>query len=166
MKNGRFERIPAFVEIENRIMRLIHKAVCCVTQNDAILCFEHPTAGFQIPKGTVEEGETPVQACLRELNEETGLLFDAEPISLGTLERIVGAGAREDGPLERHLWHLFELPFTGLPQSWMHIARGSVEEKGLAFRFFWHALSVEPIGFHEIFARTIEMVRYHRQPTG
>jgi len=147
-------------------MRLVHKAACCVTQDDAILCFEHPAAGFQIPKGTVEAGETPAEACLRELYEETGLVYDAEPIFLGRFERIVGGGPREEGLTERHLWHLFEMPFTGLPQSWVHIASGSAEEEGLKFRFFWHPLSAATPDFHEIFARTIERVRYHRQPTG
>ena len=38
-----------------------------------LLLFEHPHAGIQIPAGTVEEGETPQEAILRELREETGL---------------------------------------------------------------------------------------------
>jgi 8-oxo-dGTP pyrophosphatase MutT (NUDIX family) len=35
--------------------------------------FEHPYAGIQIPAGTVEEGETPAEAAIREAQEETGL---------------------------------------------------------------------------------------------
>lgn len=139
-------------------MRLVHKAVCCVTQDDALLCFEHPSAGFQIPKGTVEANETPSDACLRELSEETGLVFSEQPLFLGTLEREVGAGPREEGALERHLWHVFEMPFTGLSPTWVHIASGSAEENGLAFRFFWHPLSAAPVGFHDMYARTIELV--------
>lgn len=38
-----------------------------------LLLFEHPYAGIQIPAGTVESGETPEHAVLRELAEETGL---------------------------------------------------------------------------------------------
>lgn len=38
-----------------------------------LLLFEHPHAGVQIPAGTVEDGETPVEAVVREAAEETGL---------------------------------------------------------------------------------------------
>lgn len=38
-----------------------------------LLLFKHPTAGIQIPAGTVEEGETPEKAVKREVYEETGL---------------------------------------------------------------------------------------------
>src|SRR5581483_243557 len=38
-----------------------------------LLVFAHPTAGVQVPSGTVEEGETFEDAALREVYEETGL---------------------------------------------------------------------------------------------
>ena len=38
-----------------------------------LLLFEHPYAGNQIPAGTVDPGETPEQAAIRESHEETGL---------------------------------------------------------------------------------------------
>ncbi|MBU1880260.1 MAG: NUDIX domain-containing protein, partial [Chloroflexi bacterium] len=38
-----------------------------------LLLFQHPYAGVQVPAGTVEDGETPAQAALREAAEETGL---------------------------------------------------------------------------------------------
>jgi len=38
-----------------------------------LLLFEHPYAGIQLPAGTVEAGETPEHAVLREAFEETGL---------------------------------------------------------------------------------------------
>ncbi len=38
-----------------------------------LLVFAHPTAGIQVPAGTVEEGETFEDAVLREAHEETGL---------------------------------------------------------------------------------------------
>jgi ADP-ribose pyrophosphatase YjhB (NUDIX family) len=38
-----------------------------------LLFFEHTFAGIQIPTVTVNLGETPEQAALREVEEETGL---------------------------------------------------------------------------------------------
>ncbi len=38
-----------------------------------LLLFQHPHAGIQFPAGTLEPGETPEQAVLREAWEETGV---------------------------------------------------------------------------------------------
>jgi 8-oxo-dGTP pyrophosphatase MutT (NUDIX family) len=38
-----------------------------------LLLIRHPSAGIQLPAGTVELGETPRAAALREAHEETGL---------------------------------------------------------------------------------------------
>ena len=38
-----------------------------------ILLFRHPLAGVQLVKGTIESGETPAEAALRELSEEAGI---------------------------------------------------------------------------------------------
>lgn len=57
--------------------RIIEKVTAFVTrrteQGTDLLLFEHPYAGIHIPAGTVEAGETPRQAVLREAAEETGL---------------------------------------------------------------------------------------------
>lgn len=143
-------------------MLTVHKAACCVIQNQSLLCFEHPLAGKQIPKGTVDCGESAEQACLRELTEETGLVFEGTPTPLGVLERKVGAGPNEDGALELHVWHIFKMPFFDLPDTWIHVAVGSPAEQGLAFRFFWQPLNAAPLGFDEIYVRTIELVRRNR----
>ena len=56
---------------------MIEKVTAFITRQskngDDLLLFEHPHAGIQIPAGTVEDGETPEQAVLREAIEETGL---------------------------------------------------------------------------------------------
>jgi 8-oxo-dGTP pyrophosphatase MutT (NUDIX family) len=58
-------------------MRYLEKVTAFVTRSGPggteLLLFEHPHAGIQIPAGTVEEGEDPRQAVLREVCEETGL---------------------------------------------------------------------------------------------
>lgn len=40
----------------------------------ALLVFQHPTAGIQLPAGTVEEGEDVEAGLWREVREETGLM--------------------------------------------------------------------------------------------
>ena len=50
---------------------------------DELLLFEHPYSGNQIPAGTVEEGEAPAAAVVREAGEETGLTGFEAPEYLG-----------------------------------------------------------------------------------
>jgi len=49
-----------------------------------ILAFQHPSAGLQLPAGTVEPGEAPDAAALREAGEETGLTRLRLVANLGT----------------------------------------------------------------------------------
>ncbi|MDE0317043.1 MAG: NUDIX domain-containing protein [Candidatus Poribacteria bacterium] len=55
----------------------IEKVTAFITQErngvNMLLVFKHPTAGIQIPAGTVEEGEDIETAVIRETYEETGL---------------------------------------------------------------------------------------------
>jgi 8-oxo-dGTP pyrophosphatase MutT (NUDIX family) len=57
--------------------RIIEKVTAFVTRGLGVgrelLLFEHPYAGIQIPAGMVDPGETPEDAALREVREETGL---------------------------------------------------------------------------------------------
>jgi 8-oxo-dGTP pyrophosphatase MutT (NUDIX family) len=137
-------------------MKLINKACACVIRQDKLLVFEHPSAGFQIPKGTVEDGEKPEHAVVRELHEESGLQYQGPVTPLGSMDRIVGAGPREDSEPELHRWHFFLMqPTDALADSWTHQVTGDGEELGMQFRYFWHPLNAEPIGFHEVFVRAL-----------
>jgi 8-oxo-dGTP pyrophosphatase MutT (NUDIX family) len=53
-----------------------------------ILAFCHPLAGHQFVKGTVEAGETPAAAALRELYEEAGITAQAITTMLGSSNAI------------------------------------------------------------------------------
>ncbi len=74
-----------------------------------LLVFQHagmPEASLQVPGGTVEQGETPIEAVAREVLEESGLPLDGWQ-SVVTLE----TGGRR--------WHCFATaPADPLPDSW------------------------------------------------
>lgn len=71
-----FSKVTAFVTRTNRDVR-------------ELLTFVHPLAGRQVPAGSVEVGEDPRTAAIREVWEETGVrgFLEIVPISVS---RIVG----------------------------------------------------------------------------
>lgn len=79
-------------------MKTINKVTAFVTRQTAqgldLLLFKHPYAGIQIPAGTVEPGETPEDAVIREVNEETGLTAVRLAAHLGTQEEEITADQR------------------------------------------------------------------------
>jgi 8-oxo-dGTP pyrophosphatase MutT (NUDIX family) len=58
----------------------------CVNGRTELLPFEHPSAGIQFPARTVEPGEAPEAAAIRETQEETSLRNVAIDHSLGMHE--------------------------------------------------------------------------------
>jgi 8-oxo-dGTP diphosphatase len=118
---------------------MVHKVVAYITQGDKLLVFSHPyhpEAGIQVPAGTVEEGEPPREAVLREAQEETGL-DDLEMRSyLGVREYDLSAYGRAE--IQRR--HFFHLAFGGeAPARWrhyeMHPSEGSAEQ--IEFELYW-----------------------------
>jgi 8-oxo-dGTP pyrophosphatase MutT (NUDIX family) len=89
-----------------------------------ILAFEHPCAGFQLVKGSIEIGETPSKAAIRELHEEAGITHCEVVADLGIWE------ARFRG----QVWS-FHLGSVGepLPERWLHRTE---DGGGQHFRFF------------------------------
>ena len=58
--------------------RVVQKVVCYVMQDEHLLVFTHDAvpidiAGVQVPAGTIEAGEAPEDAAVREALEETGI---------------------------------------------------------------------------------------------
>jgi len=81
---------------------------CLVDARGRLLVFRHPEdGGMQLPKGTIEPGESPEVAVRRELLEESGIDYAGALQSLGTLDRECEAGV--EGNTHRHpqLWHIF-----------------------------------------------------------
>ena len=93
-----------------------------------LLVFEHagmPEAGLQVPGGTVEEGETPLEAVAREVLEESGL-------PLG--DWLEAAAFDHDGDR----WHCFATtPPLVLPDTWRCEPLGPEREQGLRFEYRW-----------------------------
>lgn len=71
--------------VHNVMSNIIEKVTAFVTRQTSngieLLLFQHPHAGIQIPAGIVEPGESPEEAALREVREETGLTN----VDVGTL---------------------------------------------------------------------------------
>ncbi|MBF6590548.1 MAG: GNAT family N-acetyltransferase [Ktedonobacterales bacterium] len=118
-------------------MPLIRKAYCYITRRHQgmaqVLVFRHrdyPEAGIQVPKGTIEPGERPATAALREGTEETGL---SDLILLGRLARDTHRAA--DGLVsERHFFHLRA---ARVPDTWEHTVTGVGDDRGLVFVYWW-----------------------------
>lgn len=118
---------------------LKRKVVAYITRGDRLLVFSQPNgveAGIQIPAGTMESGETPEEAVLREAYEETGL---------SNLEIVSFLGERDldqrpYGKNEIHHRYFFHLRCPkDTPEQWRHEETdphgGSTEEIILAL--YW-----------------------------
>lgn len=70
---------------------------------------------WQMPQGGIDEGETPAEAAMRELGEETGI----------TSGRIIGESAR---------WHSYDLPAELQGRVWGGRYRGQTQ-RWFAIRF-------------------------------
>lgn len=129
------------------------KACAIVVRGSAeLLVFRHPRGGVQFVKGTIEAGEAPPQAALRELQEESG-------ISGARIERDLGVW---QSGLKSQLWsfHLCAVE-APLPDKWVHRTK---DGGGLDFPFHWHPLDQEPNDeWRPVFQRALEFVRRRMQ---
>ncbi|MDD0991578.1 NUDIX domain-containing protein [Pseudomonas sp. TNT2022 ID681] len=110
-----------------------------------ILLFRHPQAGVQLVKGTIEAGEAPALAALRELREESG-------IETATVVSDLGCWNAEH--LDQ-VWsfHLCEVDIP-LPEQWTH---QTLDDHGHAFAFFWAPLDDLPLAeCHPVFRRALK----------
>ncbi|MFG2106652.1 NUDIX hydrolase [Micromonospora chersina] len=96
-----------------------------------LLVFDHvdfPEAGTQVPAGGMEPGETPTQAAVREVAEETGLTGVEAVAELGVSEwphPVTGRARRTT---------YVQLRATGgTAADWAHRVAGDGEDGGLRF---------------------------------
>ena len=148
-------------------MKIVGKAVAAVLRTGEngreILVFQHPLAGVQLPKGTIEENEGIEAAALRELEEESGLALNCNPRVIGKWTRIVQGGRQQAGPLEANEWHVAILQTAAdLPNRWVHSAQGSPAEEGLLFEFYWLPVDQDlPTRLHPLFEDVAKMIINH-----
>ena len=121
--------------------KLKQKALVYITWGDKLLVFSHPDfpeAGIQVPAGTIEPGEEPEAAALREAYEETGLSGLELVTPLGEQARDVTPFGKD----EIHHRYFFHLRCTETPpQTWRHWEEfPSDGSERVAFDFFWAPL--------------------------
>ena len=100
-----------------------------------LLVFTHksfPEAGIQVIGGTVEKNEDFKTAMVREILEESSLIFlENELKKIGLTEYY-----RKD-KIEVNHRHYFEMISKDLPDSWTHKVGSDGSDNGLLFDFFW-----------------------------
>jgi 8-oxo-dGTP pyrophosphatase MutT (NUDIX family) len=113
---------------------------------DQLLVFRHPKAGVQLVKGTIEHGEDPASAAVRELAEESGLL-DA---------RVVRSIGIWSPGYEHQVWAFLEILVPpAVPEEWTH---RTDDAGGLEFSFFWHPFCNE---WHWLYVAAFEYLAGH-----
>ena len=119
--------------------KIRNKAVAYITRGDQLLVFSHPAfpeAGIQVPAGTIEPGEAPEDAVLREAHEETGLSGLAVRSFLGIREYDLAPY----GKAEIECRHFFHLECTGeAPAVWRHdeLYPSDGSPAPIEFELFW-----------------------------
>jgi len=131
-------------------MDRVTKVIAYITRDGAggkreMLVFEHrdyPDAGVQVPAGTVDPGEAPEDAVMREVEEETGL---ADCRMLGKLAVYDWFNLYSGEMNERHVFHLAAPDSTADSWTWIETGGGRVpEHEGYVFQFRWVALDQPP----------------------
>ena len=119
-------------------LKVVEKVVAYIMSGSRLLVFRHvdfPEAGVQAPAGTVDPGEAPDDAVLREAQEETGL-------SGLTIRSYLGTRDYDDPTVEAvvHRRYYYHLDYAGVaPSIWRHFEEhpsGGVSEPP-EFELFW-----------------------------
>lgn len=112
----------------------VQKACAYITRGSSeLLVFEGPEHdGLQIPKGTLEPGETPREALFREVIEESGL---------GTLNATrhlsTDVWTRRHSPPKCYVRHFFHATVYEPRDRWTHTVTDGGDEHGAEFELYW-----------------------------
>ncbi|QFU82644.1 NUDIX hydrolase [Natronorubrum aibiense] len=112
----------------------VQKACAYITrQTGELLVFEGPGHdGLQIPKGTLEPGESPREALFREVIEETGLGTLSSTTHLTT-----DVWTRRKEPPKRYVRHFFHATVHESRDRWTHTVTDGGDEHGSEFDLHW-----------------------------
>lgn len=114
-----------------------------ITFNDQLLVLDHvnqPDLSMQIPGGTVEAGESPVVAAIREAEEETGLTSLKLKTFLGDFRKDLSSLGRAE-TIHAYFYHLevMEPP----AQRWQHSEMDAHNQADpILFELYW--VNIEP----------------------
>ncbi len=125
---------------------MVEKVVAYITHRGRLLVFRHthvPEAGIQVPAGTIEPGEDPAVAVLREAEEESGLSQFSTPRLLGQDVQDLAEFGKQ-GIARRWFFHLEA--HGDLPERWVHEERHPSEgpEAVIEFELYWAPLAAVP----------------------
>jgi 8-oxo-dGTP diphosphatase len=120
-----------------RPQKIRHRVYAYITNGSRLLVFRHvdfPEAGLQVPAGTIDPGEEPMVAVLREASEETGLRG----------LKLISFIARDERDMSdcgvnelQHRW-FFHLRHDGeVIESWRHAETSGGKLEPIWFEFFW-----------------------------
>lgn len=105
-----------------------------------VLVFQHPVAGIQLVKGTLEADESIVEAAIRELFEESGIIRTVEHCAY------IGQCQIASTP-----WHFIAIDILdlSLSEQWQY---QTLDDYGHVFSFFWlpvpHLLALDESRIH------------------
>lgn len=114
------------------------KAIAYITRDaHELLVFKGPDYdGLQVPRGTVEEAETPREALFREVVEESGLATLRSTRHLTT-----DVWERSRSPPRLYVRHYFHTMAHDPPDAWCHVVDGAGPDRGDTYEFSWISLS-------------------------
>lgn len=116
-----------------------------ITQGSRLLVIEYADRSYaepQIPGGTIEPGESPHQAALREAHEETGLTELKIVSLLGSFERDLQSIGRNE-TIKAWFFHLSTADAT--PECWRHAEECPHEGTGpIVLELSWVPMAALP----------------------
>lgn len=131
--------------MSGRSVEYVPKVCAYVTRDEGrqLLVFEGPEYDrFQVPKGTVEPGERPADAVLRELFEESGVRSVA---SSRLIASDVWTRRRTANGVKKYLRYFYHLEADVRRDGWDHVVTGEGKERGSTFRYSWLDLPTDDL---------------------